>query len=49
MRNGSCPRSATSRHNSVRVGICWRPPDGATMADRFTVCNQITGVSTTAG
>ena len=30
MRNGSCPRSAASRHISVRVGICCRPPDGAT-------------------
>ena len=30
MRNGSCPRSATSRHISVRVGICCRPPDGGT-------------------
>jgi putative transposase len=30
MRNGSYPRSATSRHISVRVGICCRPPDGAT-------------------
>jgi Domain of unknown function (DUF6398) len=30
MRNGSCPRSAASRHISVRGGICCRPPDGAT-------------------
>ena len=27
---GSCPRSAASRHISVRGGICCRPPDGAT-------------------
>ena len=40
MRNGSCPRSAASRHTSGRVGICFGATEWRTeMADRFAVWN----------
>ncbi len=42
------PRSAASRHISVRGGICCRPPDGATRWPSASPSgNQITGVTTT--